>query len=254
MINYVDDVKNIFSGFADVTNIQIIDRLHYSKYAFVISTSFKKFDEYINRYSKNYVGSHGILSIAKWSSDLCNDILGPDWRKYNNLHHLQVNKKFEPENYDKFLDTVEKFRNVKINKSITNDFGIFNKLVSIKMPRNSDHLQTLIDLQNKTDSTLSFLNVKYIQLKPKDDEYPVKSRVSFSGKGLSKDDKSFILETINNTDGIFMKSKSLAISLNSNYPSSTTIYAKSIDCFGHFVFLLKPYNIKFLSTEVYNEL
>ena len=130
----------------------------------------------------------------------------------------------------------------------------YDKLVTIKIPKDSNHLEELVRLQDKTDNTKSFTKIKYMSGKPKDSNYPVKSTITMIGNGLSKDEIDFLVETFETTDGIKIHTKNLRQQLGRKWkawPISRTVYAESVDCFNHLIFMLKPYNIKFLRTEVY---
>jgi hypothetical protein len=249
MSDYYNDILKLTSGIRDIVDIQIMEKLHYSKYAFVVESSFDDFNRKISAHVASKFSSKGnLISFIKESASLLKNIYGNDWEKYEYIH---LCKKFKPDQYDKFLEYISILKNMNISKSLFNKYSYKSNLVTIKIPKDHTHLQELLELQQKTDNDKSFIKIKYRSGEPYDKEYPVKSVVNLSGKGLSTSEVDFLVETFETTEGIKMVSKNLRSKLSGRWPVSTTIYAKSPECFGHFVFMLKPYNIKFLRTEVY---
>jgi hypothetical protein len=250
MINYLDEISKLITHIKPHVHIEIIDKLYYSKYAFYSSSKFDIFNQNLTSYSVNLMGRSKIISTTKDNIKLLESIYGKNWE---NCENINLEKKYKPEDFSKFIKNLEFLQDMKFQNKLLLPYG---PLVTIKIPKDSNHLQELIHLQDKTNNTKSFTKIKYMSGKPKDSNYPVKSTITMDGTGLSKDEIDFLVETFETTDGIKMNTSTLREKLGrkwkgKSWPISRTVYAKSVDCFNHLIFMLKPYNIKFLKTEVY---
>lgn len=249
MIDYHKEVAKITSGITDISNIQIMNRLHYGKYAFTVNSNFYSFNRLLSSHTKlSDFNRSNLISITKRSLGILKEVYGEKWEKFESI---ELNKNFGPDQYDKFIDYIKVLQDMKISKHAYSKYVINAPYFFIKMPKDSDHLQQLIDLQAKSENDKSFIKIKYRSGEPYDKEYPVKSTVILSSRNLLQDEIDYLIETFETSDGIKLVSKSLRNKMKSGWPISTTIYAKSPDCFNHFVFMLKPYNIKFVKTEVF---
>jgi hypothetical protein len=249
MIDYNKEVSEIVSGIRDVSDVQIINKLYYSKYAFCVTSNFNRFNRDLSAQIRSgFTSSGNMIAFTKASVTMLKNIYGDKWENYEKLY---LGNNFTPYQYDDFIKYIQVLKDMKISRSLYKKYTNDEYIVTIKIPSNSDHLQELVDLQHKTENDRSFIKIKYRSGEPHDKDYPVKSVVNLSGKGLTKDEINYLIETFETTDGIKLTSKSLRNRLNNQWPISTTVYAKSPDCFNHFVFMLKPYNIKFVRTEVF---
>jgi hypothetical protein len=251
MIDYTKEVGSLIARI-ETSKIKIIDKLHYSKYSFMVNSNFHELERFVSTQVRKRN-----MSLVDYTNSLTKDaekLYGSKWKDFctkdANIHNI----KFKPDEYDYFIKSISFLKNANIKISDLHRWNVPTymwPIVTISIPSDSDHLKTLIDLQEKTNKATSFTNIKYVTTKPKLPDYPVKSVVSFNMSKLTNDDRNYVWETIEDTDGIFATCKSLKRKmLNSRYPFTTTIYSKSPDCFNHLVFMLKPYNIKFVSTEV----
>lgn len=245
MIDFEAEINDIIKNYSNLVKINFINKLHYNKYAFRLESDFSDLNYKI---LQNYSSStkFGLFTKIMETSEAINSVYGKDYKEFLNPDTYC----WSPDNYEifkNFLKTIYQNLNHK-------DFKI--QCITIHMPQNSDHLEKMIELNEASKANNSFTNAKYMTGKSPKSDYPVKATVQLNGKKLTDDEIDYVIEMFETTDGIMINNKSLKERIKkyrkySNSATSTTVYAKSLDCFGHFIFMLKPYNIKFLRTEVY---